>query len=414
MRTSRAKFVLDATLAGLSLTGVAQGGTNGMQIKLDTPAFPDGLNIHGTTAIEVTANPKPQAVEITIDGGNKVTLTQPTSDNRYDWQWDTTRFSDGTHQIDARARYKTRGSTAHIAVTVNNTVPVPPPTPDPGDSRYAPPTLTNPVTITLTKTAQNPTLDNSKDYIIRGSGVLDAVGGVTIAGGHNVVVYGLEIAPSQADTSGSCYDHTGLKIKGGTNVHVEGCFLHGNLCDAIVVAAMNTNVTLQTNRVERAKMIAGGHPDVVQIQGGVKTLRVDRLTGYLDPSGSDQHGLLLKAENNGTLTVGKTDLSRIDIHGAFHAFWQETIAVGPITVEEFYIVNSLREFGIDVWPQKDAYGQSDPQRKAIVAADGASLTFHDAVSPGKNSNITGTIRKGAPPNGDFVAAAAVGGFYPLA
>jgi hypothetical protein len=109
------------------------------------------------------------------------------------------------------------------------------------------------------------------------------------------------------------------------------------------------------------------------------------------------------------LRVGPADIRNVNINGAGgkYLFWQETTSVGPIALSNVWIKGndpSWADFGMWVWPNKNAEGQSDSTRRAVVSSDGSYLTF-------QNSNISGRINKGTPPNGDFTPRSAVGLSY---
>ncbi len=88
----------------------------------------DGTGLNGTVAVTVTASPVNNLSKIDLLIDSKVVTTGTASPLNY--QWDTKTVADGTHTLDAVAQYKSRKSTAHLAVTVNNAV-VPPPPPPP-------------------------------------------------------------------------------------------------------------------------------------------------------------------------------------------------------------------------------------------------------------------------------------------
>lgn len=100
-----------------------------MQVSLDLLDDADGLNLVGSQRISVTASAGGglRSVSILIDGR----IVAQSSTSPFIWSWDTTKVTDGTHQIQVAAQYKTRTAKSSIAVTVKNTVPVPTPTPTP-------------------------------------------------------------------------------------------------------------------------------------------------------------------------------------------------------------------------------------------------------------------------------------------
>lgn len=116
-------------LVGASFLGVGEALGKSMDISIQI-SDDDGSGLNGTVAITVTASPPKnlQRIDLAIDGAVVATATS----SPLNYQWDTTKSADGTHQLDATAVYKSRRSTAHLAVTVNNAVVPPPPPPPTG------------------------------------------------------------------------------------------------------------------------------------------------------------------------------------------------------------------------------------------------------------------------------------------
>lgn len=109
-------------LAAAGITAKTGLGAPPMDITLSIVEDPDGMNLSGIVTILVTAKPNPQSgVEFYIDGVKRSTDTS----SPFEYKWDTRTAADGTHVIKADAVYKTRRSTAQMAVTVNNTSPTP-------------------------------------------------------------------------------------------------------------------------------------------------------------------------------------------------------------------------------------------------------------------------------------------------
>jgi len=122
---------------------------------------------------------------------------------------------------------------------------------------------------------------------------------------------------------------------------------------------------------------------------------------------SQLQGIFLRIMSD--LRVGFCDIRNTNLVGALGKvlFWQETIGIGPITLTNVWLKGNdpnWADFGMWVWPNKNAQDQLDPTRRAIVSSDGTYLSF-------QNSNVAGRIYKGAPPGGDFVSSDSVGGAY---
>ena len=164
----------------------------------------------------------------------------------------------------------------------------------------------------------------------------------------------------------------------------------------------DATLQIQNVRVERVHATGTEHADCLQTQGGLGALRIDRFSCT-----TQLQGIFLKIESG--LRVGPTDMRNVNIAGAGgkYLFWQETTSVGPIALSNVWIKGndpSWADFGMWVWPNKNAEAQSDSTRRAVVSSDGSYLTF-------QNSNISGRINKGVPPNGDFTPRSVVGLSY---
>jgi hypothetical protein len=296
----------------------------------------------------------------------------------------------------------------------------PPPSLEPSDPTsmklsWAPPPLTNPITINVADNQWLVSMDPAKDYIVR-IGHQSACApagsnqsGLWLEGGHNVVLIGGHVSIPCESTS---YGRTGIKIRDATGtVHVEGVLIDnagGYLTDGIAIAAPRATVQLENLRVGPTWDWTTAHPDLVQVQGGVANLRVDRLTGI-----PTYQGIFLKDEAG--IPNGPTDLRRVNLKpisgmGAYkpnRVFWQETKDIA-VTMSDFYVDRSgyqARAFKDMPNPGPDyVCCDGDTTRYATLAPDDLSMTW-------AGSNITGTVRDGAPPSGDFVPSGAAGEAY---
>lgn len=99
-------------------------------ISLTVREFPSGQNLTGVVHLDVVTQPNPQkGVQFYVDNTpfGAVVASAP-----FTVALDTATLPTGSHTIKAEARYKTRVSTAQIAVTVGGVAPPPPPPPPPG------------------------------------------------------------------------------------------------------------------------------------------------------------------------------------------------------------------------------------------------------------------------------------------
>ncbi|HVS78815.1 MAG TPA: glycosyl hydrolase family 28-related protein [Candidatus Saccharimonadales bacterium] len=277
-------------------------------------------------------------------------------------------------------------------------------TPNTDELTWAPPLLEDPTVINVSSSWNN--LDTDTDYILKlpSDSPLSVSGGLQIVGGRNVVLIGGEIEiPASADP-GDASNLRGMIIENSTGtVHIEGVRIYaesgGILNEGIDIAAPDAIVQLQNIRIEHVSRPDIQHNDLVQPWGGVKELRIDKLTGS-----SDYQGLFLSGEA-GT-PVQKAYLRRINIIGEnvspnYQQFvwFDPNNNTGEANFDEIYI--DLPSFqgglGSGVWPQSN-----DDTYPFVVADDGSGEWVPQANLRGKikpASLLTG---------GDFVPASVVG------
>jgi Bacterial Ig domain len=338
-------------------------------------------------------------VQFKIDGGN---LGAEDTTAPYAASWSSTNVPNGGHNITAVARDAAGNrSTAQRTVTVSNAS---------GGSTgprlsWAPPALSNAVTINVTNANRRLFLDNAKDYRLNITEHLKRE--LWIEGGRNVVVVGGHITIDQYGAGDSYQDNTALKIRygaaGGT-VHVEGLLIDGAYVADGIALATQRNVQIENVRVERTYALKGAHPDCLQPQAGAGAIRIDRFT-----CSTDLQGIFLRDD---TYPIGASDFRHVNITGAPGRvlFWQTT-SKSPVSLSDFWIHTDSPwgPFGWWVYPSTDGKtwtGGTDMSRIAVVSADGSYLTF-----AGSSNSISGRINKGRPPNGDFVSRSLAGMGY---
>ena len=193
-------------------------------------------------------------------------------------------------------------------------LPPSPPYPAAGKLRWAPPPLTNPETVQAGSGFTELKLNRSKDYIV----VMPSstkLGGTSIDGGRNVVIVGghLTVPPQLLPTADADRQRRALYVKdtAGT-VHIEGLLIDGSgggQSDGIAISAPDAIVQVQNTRIVGLR---GGestwHADLIQPWGGVKELRVDRLTGS-----STYQGLHIAPDLK---PIGGSTLSRVNLSSA--------------------------------------------------------------------------------------------------
>ena len=272
---------------------------------------------------------------------------------------------------------------------------------------WAPPALSNPITIHVTNANRRVFLDDSRDY--RLNIVEHLYRELWIEGGRNVVVVGGHITINELGSSSSYQDNTAIKVRYGDpagTVHLEGLLIDGAYVNDGIVTATNRNLQVQNVRVERVyDMIKNGHADCMQSQVGVGHLRVDRFT-----CSTQRQGFFL-GDHDGP--IRSADLRRVNLLGApgSHLLWQTTpgfdIALSDVWLGIASDFRAWAPFGYWVYPQRDGKtyaGVIDRRRRAVVSRDGKRLWF-------VGSRISGVVRKAPPGASDFVTADAVGMAY---
>jgi hypothetical protein len=368
-------------------------------VGLTNPA--SGATVSGAVSVAATAsdNVGVVGVQFKIDGGN---LGPEDTTAPYSVSWSSGNVPNGAHNVTAVAR-DAAGNTANSqrTVTVSNSSGS-----GSGPSlTWAPPALSNAVSITVTNANRRLYLDNSRDY--RLNIVEHLYRDLWIEGGRNVVVVGGHITIDQVGGDTSYQDNTAVKIRSGASggtVHIEGLLIDGPYVADGIALATPRNVQIENVRIERTTALKGAHPDCVQTQAGVGALRIDRLT-----CSSDLQGILLRDD---VYPIGPSDFRHVNITGAPGKvlFWQTTPRQ-PISLTEVWLHTDSPwgPFGWWVYPNTEGKtwtGGTDMSRVAVVSADGSYLWF-----TGSANTISGRINKGRPPSGDFVPRSLVGAGY---
>lgn len=204
--------------------------------------------------------------------------------------------------------------------------------------QWAPPALDDPTTVQVTPDARILRLDPARDYIVKmPSTPLTGLGGLSISGGHDVVLIGGEIRidrdPNET-AAPTIQQRRGLILANQTGtVHVEGLKLTGDdLNEGIDLSQpLGATVQLENVRVEQLHSrdevaFSDGHPDVIQSWAGPGRLRVDRLTGL-----TNYQGIYLAPWEIGTpQPLTEVDLRNINLIGnatSTYLLW----AAAPLT-----------------------------------------------------------------------------------
>jgi len=276
--------------------------------------------------------------------------------------------------------------------------------------RWAPPVLTEPTTIDLSTGVSKLALDRDRDYILR-MPAEKKVGATWLIGGRNIVIVGGHTTIPRGTPPGRANDgyRRNIYINDATGtVHIEGLLIDGSgggAADGIDVSAPEATVQIQNVRIVGLRgQHAGFHADVVQPWGGVKDLRIDRLTGS-----TNYQGLQIV----GPGPIGSAEISNVNLfqtagpyHRGGHMIWLagEGCASAKITLENVWVKPRRgRWLGDSVWPQDR---RTFARRRSCVGR--ASRT----VASWPKLPVTGVVRAGAPPSGDVVPKGSVGIGYP--
>jgi len=268
--------------------------------------------------------------------------------------------------------------------------------------RWSPSPLTDPKTINLGTGPTTNSLKNDQDYIIK----LPAekkIGGIVLRGGRNIVIQGGHITVPPGATSDAGRRAIYIKDVVGT-VHIEGVLIAneaGSDFDGIAIAAPQATVQIQNVRiVGLTGSYAGFHADILQPWGGVKELRIDRLTGT-----SNYQGFQIPQDLGpiGSATIQNVNLGyvpRTDGKIGYLLWLTPGLTrcdTYPITLSNVYVeARPGQKVGNSVWPPV-----GKPMECAAVQDD-------DEVSWPKLPKVTGVVKQGPPPDGDFVPEGAAG------
>jgi hypothetical protein len=350
----------------------------------------DSATVHGAITVSVASERWMRSVRFVLDGSVIATVARAP----YRVTIDTTQVAEGGHVLVAeplQANGTVRNPSTAI-FTVRNAPSRPALT-------WAPPTLDAPITRHVGVTGGLGTLDASRDYVL----VMPSVPrteALVINGGRNVVLIGGEVAIPDQGTSPTITSRRALYIANSTGtVHVEGLLLHGDdISEGIQINAPAAIVQIQNVAIRNVHArdqvrFSDNHPDVLQTWGGVGELRVDGLTGE-----SDYQGLFFKADYNGP--HGPVHLRNVNLRAmptTRYQFWMDGTGGGypTVTLSDVWVEPAPnRSFGKTVWPDVDH--AEHPVRIAEGAASWPTLP------------VSGVVRQGTPPGGDFVPVATVG------
>ncbi|MCW0215182.1 MAG: hypothetical protein OJJ54_17640 [Pseudonocardia sp.] len=296
--------------------------------------------------------------------------------------------------------------------------PAPPPSAAPGAPRltWAPPVLNDPQTVELEAGMTTTMLDPAKDYILKIPRT--GKGDTFIRGGHNIVMIGGHISTGSEPPPWDAPEHRALYFADTTGtIHIEGVLIDDK--DSGQGDGIDAAAPLATLQIENVRITGltgseqGNHADVVQPWGGLKELRIDRLTGA-----TNYQGLHIQPDLApiGTEIVKNANVSSTSSTAGNWLMWLVTgsntcSSAGSVRLDEVYVTpRSGRGLGDSVWPPNSATNLDDapnPVQSCLssVSPDGSEVTF-----PGL-PQVSGSVRKGPPPDGDFVPDGVAGADY---
>ena len=421
----RVALVATLLLASFGVTSASAGDTTPPNTTITSG--PTGTVTSTSATFAFTASEGRVRFSCRLDGGLWNTCTSPAT---------FSGLAATTHLFEVRASDR-RGNTdptpAARSWTVASSAPAPAPEPAPapapapapvpaGDRlTWAPPALTQPVELRIDSNVIRSrgsnlwTLDNTKDYRVTLGDVSSTLGGIRFSGGRNVVVMGGHITVPWAGTGASIESRRALLFyrQVGT-VHLEGTLIDnagGDLSEGIQIDAPNAIVQIQNVRVTGIHArdqvnFSDNHPDLIQPYGGVRELRVDRFTGS-----TDSQGIFLRAAY---AAIGHVDLRRVNMTGT-HA--NRTRIFQHYAGETGTIPTRLTDVWVTPQPGDNLYysllAQTADGRTHThtMSPDGLTASWPNYKNAAGNQVITGTIRHGMPPNGEWVPASRVGTTY---
>ena len=305
---------------------------------------------------------------------------------------------------------------------------------------WAPPTLSNPVDVAIADTGcaacnsipgQDPdlpwvvSLDPTKDYRLH-INHRTGLHGLSVSGGRNVVVVGGSIT---ADADYGSFA-TGLVIQDFVGTfHIEGMDIGGQYMGDAIRVQHNSNIAVQSTpssviQVENCRLfsqVAPGHtinenhPDAFQVgyqfPGQIRLDEVTLNIGYqgftFGPAGAEGVG-------NGVYINRTNGHMHLDTDGSppnVYLFQQDEATAAIHTDDQFW-GDSYNNLGIEGLLSPGFFDgrvgiPNTGADKPVIGSDSSSKY----VTYPSSANITGKIRQGIPPSGDFVPVGTAGPNY---
>ena len=276
--------------------------------------------------------------------------------------------------------------------------------------KWKPPTLVNPVVITIGAGDVHNRISTSQDCILRWP-TTKHVGTVWIEGCHNLVSIGgwNSIAQSSNHTNSAVARILYLSATTGV-AHIEGLLgdaSSGGMSDGIDIEAPKATVQIENVRIDGIYGYNDQfHADCLQPFGGVKSLRIDRFTcrtAYqglsIWPVAASPRGWTADIEHTNIITFGP-DLNGSHNTGGY-VYWpcsDKACTNGALTsLNEVYLQpRPSHTFTTTVYSPSTAVWS--------ISAGVPAMIF-------PNLPIVGHVVQGPPPTGDFVPSGVAGVHY---
>jgi hypothetical protein len=255
-----------------------------------------------------------------------------------------------------------------------------------GESAWDKPALNNPTTVVVDASHRDLKLDTGRDYILQfGPGVTTIAGGVSIWGGHNVVIDGGHL--DVPDAAG------GMVVKNQTgtfwlhNFHISGPLLQEGIdldqrqpASTVVIR----NVLIDTVHGS----FATNHADLIQSWAGPSRLLIDGLSGTTDYQGF----FLLPNQFQTAWKPAVFDIRHVDIaNNGGYALWRDAGNPYPLYTDDVYIRPNPQKISREwwLWPKPSTGDHSwdgviagTPDGGSFVSAtDGGATGISDVEPP---------------------------------
>jgi hypothetical protein len=263
-----------------------------------------------------------------------------------------------------------------------------------GALKWAPPILSNPITVNISNSNHSPSLNAGQDYIIKmPTTPLTAKGGLILNGGRNIVIFGGEIYNNTPTLNVA--DNYGISLFNQTGtVHIEGLYIHGTgIGQGFLFGYQSSTarpiVQIERTRIESLHTVSNEiHTDGIQSYGGPTNLKVYELT--ISTNGV---GIQVQPHDASSTPVGQWEWHRINVvqnTADAYALWKnyEDPQNWPFVQSELWV----RNLGNLAWAEVDNYPVG-----------------WNRWNPGGGWPISGEAwHVGLRPEGDYVPQSAVG------